>query len=93
MNGQLFKMDNWFEKAEAKPNQTKPNQTQGLINELEDQPLHTIHMIGGPHHPDLENRIQGEIQMIKQIYEVLLVHSSAKKMRITAMGPGSITFT
>ena len=50
-------------------------------------------MIGGPHYPDLENRIQEEIQMIKQIYEVLSVHLLAKKPRLEVSEPGSITFT
>ncbi|GFS32686.1 hypothetical protein Acr_00g0024030 [Actinidia rufa] len=59
----------------------------------EDLPLGTIHMIGGPHHPELENRIQGEIQMIKQMYEVLSVYSSAKKSRTVASELESITFT
>ena len=50
-------------------------------------------MIGGPHHPDLKNRIRREIQMIKQMYEVLSVYSPTKKPRTAATKPVSITFT
>ncbi|GFZ03392.1 hypothetical protein Acr_16g0000160 [Actinidia rufa] len=56
------------EKTEAKPNSRfdrGDNDSQETADEEEDLPLVTIHMIGGPHYPDLENRIQGEIQMIK----------------------------
>ena len=58
----------------------------------EDLPLGVIHMIGGPNHPNLENRIRGKIRMIKQINEVLLVQSTAKKSRQTMFKPRSITF-
>ena len=63
------------------------------MDEEEDLPLGTIHMIGGPNYPNHENRILGEIRMIKQINEVLLVQSPAKKPRQASSKPGSITFT
>ncbi|GFY91447.1 hypothetical protein Acr_07g0016430 [Actinidia rufa] len=42
---------------------------------------------------DLENRIRGEIQMIKQMYKVLSVHLPTKKLKTSATEPRSITFT
>lgn len=59
----------------------------------EDLPLRTIHIIGGLNHPDLENKIWGEIEMIKQMHEVLSVQSPAKKPRQAVSKPGSIKFT
>ena len=61
--------------------------------EEEDLPLGTIHMIGDPNHPDLENRIRGEIRMIRQMNEVLSVQSMEKKLRQMIFEPGSIVFT
>ncbi|GFZ16802.1 hypothetical protein Acr_26g0000720 [Actinidia rufa] len=51
--------------------------------------LGIIHMIKGPKHLDLENRIQEEIRMIRQMHKVLSVQLLAKKPR----QPESITFT
>ncbi|GFY95352.1 hypothetical protein Acr_10g0007370 [Actinidia rufa] len=62
-------------------------------DEEEDQPLGTIHMMEGLRDPDLENRVKREIRILRQMYEVLLVHSPAKKPRKEATKPGSITFT
>ena len=63
------------------------------MDEDEDLPIGTIHMIGGSNHLDLENRIRGKIRMIKQMYEVLSVQSPAKKTRQTTTELGSIIFT
>ena len=63
------------------------------MNEDEDIPLGTIHMIGGPNHLDLENKIREKIRMIKQMHEVFSVQSLAKKLRQTVIEPGSITCT
>ncbi|GFS40881.1 hypothetical protein Acr_00g0071010 [Actinidia rufa] len=41
----------------------------------------------------LENRIRGEIRVLKQMYEVLSIHSLAKKPMKEMIEPGSITFT
>ena len=52
------------EKAKARPNprfDRGNDETERTADEEDDLPLGTIYMIGGPHHPDLENRIPGEI--------------------------------
>ena len=73
---------------------TKGNdETNKTLDEEEDLPYGTICMIGGPNHPDLENKIQGEIRMIKQMNEVLSVQSAAKKPRYVISELESITFT
>ena len=57
-----------IEKTEARTNSQfnrGDNETERIMNEEEDLPLDTIHMIGGPYYPDLENRIRREIRMIK----------------------------
>ncbi|GFY82889.1 hypothetical protein Acr_02g0011290 [Actinidia rufa] len=69
------------------------NETDKAMDEEEKLPLGTIHMIGGPNHPDFENRIQGEIRMVKQMHEVLMIQSSTKKPRQVASELGSFTFT
>ena len=63
------------------------------VDEDEYLPLGTIHMIRGSNYPDIENKIRGEIRMIKQMYEVFSFQSLAKKLRKTATEPRSITFT
>ena len=50
-------------------------------------------MIAGPNDPDLVNRIREKIYQIKQINEVLSIHSQAKKPRQMATESDSITFT
>ena len=50
-------------------------------------------MIGGSNHQDLENRIRGEIRIIRQMNEVLSVQSMAKNPRQMISKLGSITFT
>ncbi|GFZ05322.1 hypothetical protein Acr_17g0008940 [Actinidia rufa] len=64
-----------------------------MADEEEDLPLGHIHMIGGPHYPNLKNRIRGEIRMFKQMHEVLSVQSPAKKSRVIAVEPMSLMFT
>ena len=48
-------------KTEAKPN---PRFDRGNDGDNDDLPLGTIHMIGCPNYPDLENRIRGEIHIV-----------------------------
>ena len=88
------------EKTRAKKVKVRPNPRfdQGddeidiTVDEEDDLLLGTIHMIGGPHHPNLENRIRGKIRMIKQMHEVLSVQSPSKKSRQATSKPGSIIF-
>ncbi|GFZ04798.1 hypothetical protein Acr_17g0003700 [Actinidia rufa] len=59
-------------KAEAKPNprfdrRDDDDERECTANEEEDRPLRTIHMIRGPRDPDLENRIRGEIRILRQM--------------------------
>ncbi|XP_057510747.1 uncharacterized protein LOC130793111 [Actinidia eriantha] len=56
------------------------NENEAVDTEDEDLPLGTIHMIGGPSHLNLENKIQSEIHMIRQMHEVLSVRSMPKRM-------------
>ena len=75
------------EKVEAKPNprfDRGDDKAKRTVSDEEDIPLGTIHMIGGPHHPNLENRIWGKILMIKKMYKVFLVHAPSKKLRSAA---------
>ncbi|GFS30822.1 hypothetical protein Acr_00g0014350 [Actinidia rufa] len=58
----------------------------------EDLPLGTIHMIMGPNHHDIENRIRGEIHITKQIHDVLSIQPVEKKPRQGLFKPRSITF-
>ncbi|GFS37095.1 hypothetical protein Acr_00g0049800 [Actinidia rufa] len=86
------------EKTRAKEADVKPNTRFDWNNgetddTMEDLPLGTIHMIGGPNHPNHKNRIQREIHIVKQIYKVLSVQPMAKKPRQTVIEPGSITFS
>ncbi|XP_057493212.1 uncharacterized protein LOC130778721 [Actinidia eriantha] len=84
------------EKTKSKPNPRFDRGEDGAnkaMDEDKDIPLGTIHIIGGPNRPNLENRIRGEIRMIKQMHEVLSVQSSTNKLRQAVTKPGSITFT
>ena len=56
------------EKVEARPNPRfycGNDETEKTMEKEEDLPLGTIHMRGAPNNPDLENRIRGEIRMIR----------------------------
>ena len=59
----------------------------------EDLPLSTIHMIGGPNDPSLENRVWSEIRMIRQMHEVLSVQTSPKRPKRAKIKQDSITFS
>ena len=83
------------EKADIRPNPRfdRGNDETDKTMEEEDLSMGTIHMIGGPNHADLENTIQEEIRMIKQMSEVLSVQSMTKKSRQKVSKSGSITLT
>ena len=68
------------EEAEAKPNPRFDRSNEEIDDTLEED-YGIIHMIGGSNHPNLENRIRGEICMIRQMNEVLSIQSTAKKPR------------
>ena len=56
------------EKTKVRPNprfDRDKSKLDKVMEEDEDLPLGTIHMIGGPNHLDLENRISRKIQMIR----------------------------
>ena len=54
------------EEVEVRPNPTFDWDKDKANNALdEDLPIETIHMIGGPHDPELENRIWGEFCIVK----------------------------
>ena len=57
-----------------------------------DLSLGTIHMIMGPNHHDIENRIRGEIHITRQMHDVLSIQPVAKKPRQGLFEPRSITF-
>ena len=82
------------EETEAKPN-SRFDQSSERIDKTqeEDLPLGTIHVIGGPNHPNLENKIRGKIRMIRQMNEVPSIQSAAKKLKQIMSEPRSITFT
>ncbi|XP_057459277.1 uncharacterized protein LOC130749939 [Actinidia eriantha] len=91
-------IDNEKTRAEATEAETttRPgrgrNEIEAVDTEDEDLPLGTIHMIGGPSHPNLENKIQSEIHMIRQMHEVLSVQSMPKKMKVAETKRECITF-
>ena len=63
-----------IEEVEVKPSRRFDQSNKEIDNTLEEDLLMgIIHMIGAPNHHNLENRIQGNIHMIKQINEVLSV--------------------
>ena len=49
-------------------------------------------MIGGPNHPDLANKIWGEIYIVRQMNKVLSIQRAAKKQRQGQSEPGNNTF-
>ncbi|XP_057478211.1 uncharacterized protein LOC130765726 [Actinidia eriantha] len=69
------------------------NENEAVDTEDEDLPLGTIHMIGGPSHPNLENKIRGEIRMIRQMHEVLSVRSTPKRLKESEAEKDCITFS
>ncbi|GFY97538.1 hypothetical protein Acr_12g0000790 [Actinidia rufa] len=89
------------EKTRAKATEAKTtmrpnrggNEIEAVDTEDEDLPLGTIHMIGGPSHPSLENKIRSEIRMIRQMHEVLSVQSMPKKMKAAEAERECITFS
>ena len=82
------------ENIDVKPNPRFDRERKDVGNALEeDLPIRTIHMIGSTHDPELENRIRGEIHIVKQMNEVFSVQPADKKPRNGSFEPGSITFT
>ncbi|GFY97516.1 hypothetical protein Acr_12g0000570 [Actinidia rufa] len=87
-------------RAEATETKTNPRPDRGG-NEVkeavdvkdEDLPLGTIHVIGGPNDPSLENRVWSEIRIIRQMYKVLSVQSLPKRSRTTEIEKECITFS
>ncbi|XP_057466148.1 uncharacterized protein LOC130755691 [Actinidia eriantha] len=69
------------------------NENEAVDTEDEDLPLGTILMIGGPSHPNLENKIRGEIRIIRQMHEVLSVRSTPKRMKEAEAEKDCITFS
>ncbi|XP_057459235.1 uncharacterized protein LOC130749892 [Actinidia eriantha] len=69
------------------------NEIEAVDTEDEDLLLGTIHMIGGPSHSSLKNKIQSEIRMIRQMHEVLSVRSMPKKMKAAEAEKECITFS
>ncbi|XP_057512776.1 uncharacterized protein LOC130794833 [Actinidia eriantha] len=69
------------------------NEIEAMDTEDEDLPLGTIHMIRGPSHPNLKNKIRSEIRMIRQMHEVLSVRSMPKKMKAAEAEKECITFS
>ncbi|XP_057505216.1 uncharacterized protein LOC130788530 [Actinidia eriantha] len=69
------------------------NEIEAVDMEDEDLPLGTIHMIGGPSHPNLKNKIRSKIHMIRQMHEVLSVRSMSKKMKAAEAEKECITFS
>ncbi|GFZ02308.1 hypothetical protein Acr_15g0009160 [Actinidia rufa] len=61
--------------------------------EDEDLRLGTIHMIGGLSDPDLENKVQSEIRMIRQMHEVLLVQTLPKRTKLIEVKRECVTFS
>ncbi|GFS39667.1 hypothetical protein Acr_00g0064270 [Actinidia rufa] len=47
----------------------------------------------GANHPNLKNRIQGEIRIVRQMYEVISVQPMAKKLKQTVSELENITFS
>ncbi|GFS42094.1 hypothetical protein Acr_00g0078070 [Actinidia rufa] len=58
------------------------NEIKAIDTEDEDLPLGTIHMIGGPSHPSLENKIRSKIRMIRQMYELRIGGYDVKRILV-----------
>ncbi|GFY96616.1 hypothetical protein Acr_11g0009220 [Actinidia rufa] len=75
------------EKTEAEETEVGPNprfdrgddETNDAFEE--DLPLETIHMIRGPNHSELENRIRGEIRIVKQMHKDSLGLASGEEAK------------
>ncbi|GFZ02162.1 hypothetical protein Acr_15g0007710 [Actinidia rufa] len=79
--------------ADRRPNRARAKMEKAVDAEDEDLPLGTINMIGGLNDPSLENKIQNEIRMIKQMYEVFSVQSLPKKMKAAEAERECVTFS
>ncbi|XP_057509141.1 uncharacterized protein LOC130791829 [Actinidia eriantha] len=70
------------------------NEVEKAVNmEDEDLPLGTIHMIGGPNDPGLENRVRSGIRIIKHMHEVVSVQSLPNRPRTAYVEKECITFS
>ncbi|GFY80801.1 hypothetical protein Acr_01g0006100 [Actinidia rufa] len=86
------------EKTEAKETEVRPNPRfdrgdDETDDTLEEDLVRTIHMIGGPNHPNLENMFRGDNRIVKQMDEVLSVHPMVRMPRQGLSEPRSVTFT
>ncbi|GFY90770.1 hypothetical protein Acr_07g0009670 [Actinidia rufa] len=82
------------EKTKVRPNRRFDRDREEADDAMEDDFLaDTIRMIGGPHNPELENRIRGKIRIVKQMHEVFSVQPVAKKLKHSSFELGSIIFT
>ncbi|GFY88776.1 hypothetical protein Acr_06g0007160 [Actinidia rufa] len=79
--------------ANRRPDRVGMEMEEAVDVEDEDLPLGTIHMIGGPNDPSLENKIRNEIRMIRQMHDVLSVQSLPKKMKAVEAERECITFS
>ncbi|GFZ09192.1 hypothetical protein Acr_20g0010000 [Actinidia rufa] len=79
--------------ADKRPDRVRAEMEEAADAEDEDLPLGIIHMIGGPNDPSLENKIQNEIRMIRQMHEVLSVQSLPKKMKAAEAERECVTFS
>ena len=53
------------EKTKVKPNPKFDRDNEEIEDAMkEDLPFETIHIMGGPHHPNLANKIRGEIYIV-----------------------------
>ncbi|GFY94866.1 hypothetical protein Acr_10g0002510 [Actinidia rufa] len=79
--------------ADRRPDRVGAEMEEAAGAKDEDLPLGTIHMIGGPNDPSLENKIRNEIRMIRQRHEVLSVQSLPKKMKADEVERECVTFS
>ena len=62
------------DEVEVKPNTRFDRGNEEIEDAMERHlPLETSHMVGGPYHPDLVNKIRGKIHIVHQMHEVLVV--------------------
>ncbi|GFY88857.1 hypothetical protein Acr_06g0007970 [Actinidia rufa] len=79
--------------VDKRPDRVRAEMEEAANVEDEDLSLGTIHMIGGPNDPSLENKIRNEIRMIRQMHEVLSVQSLPKKMKAAETERECVTFS